>query len=57
MYLPIINDKLSFYIPKIADSTILETVANSLMIAINSFPLKDDVKNTSGKLIQVILYI
>ena len=53
MYLPIINDKLSFYIPKIGESTTLETAANSLMIAINAFPLKDDVKNTSGKLIQV----
>jgi len=53
MYLPTINDKLSFYIPKIGESTTLETAANSLMIAINAFPLKDDVKNTSGKLIQV----
>ena len=55
MYLPQINASTSFFIPALNDSVVLETAFKSLMNAINNFPLKDDVKNTSGKLTQVIM--
>ena len=56
MYLPTVNESLSFYIPTLKESSVLETAVKNLMNAINAFPLKDDVKNSFGKLTQVSFY-